>query len=69
MVSPEGARDMEDQHGVPIARQSSPNLKGPFRAHSGGGNQPRVNPGLCFFGHFGPWIGRLGEDLKLEKYR
>jgi hypothetical protein len=29
---------------------------GPFRANSGGGNQPRVNPGLCSFGQFGPRI-------------
>src|SRR3984957_7636151 len=30
---------------------------GPFRAHSGGGKLPRVNPGLSYFGHFGPRIG------------
>jgi hypothetical protein len=27
---------------------------GPFRANSGGWRFPRVNPGLCFLGHFGP---------------
>jgi hypothetical protein len=24
-----------------------------------GGELPRVNPGLCFLGHFGPWIGNV----------
>ena len=32
---------------------------GPFRANSGGGEFPRVNPGLCFLGHFGPRIGNV----------
>ncbi len=27
---------------------------GPYRANSGGWRFPRVNPGLCFLGHFGP---------------
>ena len=36
----------------------SPHLAAPFRANSGG-ELPRVNPGLCFLGHFGPRIGNL----------
>jgi hypothetical protein len=48
-----------------VARRSSPWLAGPFRADSGGGNSPRVNPELCFIGRFGPRIYVL-EMSKLQ---
>src|SRR6202030_1509401 len=45
---------------------------GPFRANSVGGELPRVNPGLCFLGHFGPWIGNVqtpSGPMRLKTYQ
>jgi hypothetical protein len=42
-----------------VASRFSPCLTCPFRADSGGGNSPRVNPGLCFAGRFGPRIYKI----------
>jgi hypothetical protein len=42
-----------------VASRSLPWLAGPFRADSGGKftqGKPRLNPGLCFVGRFGPRI-------------
>ena len=54
---PEGARNT---HAIRW-KGSEPILAmpgGPFRAHTGG-EFPRVNPGLCFLGRFGPRMGRM----------
>jgi hypothetical protein len=29
------------------------------------GEFPRVNPGLCYFGHFGPQTGRMTDEVKI----
>jgi hypothetical protein len=55
VFSPEGASDVEmhmrsDRVPFPVVANS------PFRAHSIEGTKPMVNPGLCFFGRFGPRI-------------
>jgi hypothetical protein len=46
---------MEHARG-PVGERVLAGLVAPSWLNSAGGNFPRVNPGLCYFGHFGPQI-------------